>query len=168
MDQSSRITQLWTSDTSLSGPELLSCFSHDREAIPFMTLSTLESYVKSERNRLGLGTTVPGAATEGGSEAQPAPGSCKGQAPSAASHSRIQKGKQRLISTQNTEQPAAMGRDSTQVITLGSSANNAADAVPMSLAPPPTPLQYLSIEHDCGPVITALLQDKDDVPGHDL
>lgn len=35
---------------------------------------------------------------------------------------------------------------------------------------PPTPpsSEYLPVEHDRSPVIIALLQDKDDVPWHDL
>lgn len=65
--------------------------------------------MKGKRSWPGLGTAVPEAATEGEFEAQRAPDNCKAQAPSAAPHRRIQKGKQRLISTQNTEQPAAEG-----------------------------------------------------------
>jgi hypothetical protein len=113
------------------------------------SLSTLESCVKGESNRLGLSTTVPGAATEGESEAQLAPGSCRGQAPSAVSHSRIQKGKQRLISTQSIEQPAAMGRNSTQMMTFGSSANDAADTVSVPLASPRTTHPTPPHPHTC-------------------
>ena len=84
---------------------------------------------KGEWGGLGLGPTLPGAATEDEFEAQLAPGSCKGQVPSAGSHPRIQKEEQRFISTQNTEQSAAMHRDGTWTMTLGRSADNAADTV---------------------------------------
>lgn len=82
---------------------------------------------------------LPGAAAEVGSAVPRVRGSCREQAPSA--------------------QKVADG-GSQKALPF-------AARIPLPQATPRSP-EYLPVEHDRGPVVITLLQDKDDVPGLDM